>query len=279
MVIANRAIQTPPGFELGSADLMDHAEHLTLATLQQPGLRHAFFTRRGGASTGVYASLNGGVGSRDASEAVAENRARMAAALGLAPDRLVVPYQVHSAEVATISAPWAADARPRCDALVTATPGLALGVTGADCAMILFADAEARVIGAAHAGWKGALGGVVEATVAAMARLGAAPSRIRSALGPCIAQASYEVGPEFVAAFAAADVGSARFFIAGVNPGRSMFDLHGYVGARAARAGVGEFEDSGLDTYADEARFFSYRRTNHRREPDYGRLVSAIVLD
>jgi YfiH family protein len=257
---------------------MDQAEYFTLPTLRQPGLRHAFFTRRGGASTGVYDSLNGGVGSRDAPETVAENRARMAAALGLAPDRLVVPYQVHSAAAATISAPWAADARPRCDALVTATPGLALAVTGADCGMILFADAEARVIGAAHAGWKGALGGVVETTVAAMARLGAAPSRISATLGPCIAQASYEVGPEFVAAFAAADVGSARFFIPSVVEGRSMFDLHGYIGERAARAGVGDFVDSGLDTYADEALFFSYRRATHRREPDYGRLVSAIAL-
>jgi YfiH family protein len=257
---------------------MSRAEYFTLPALRQPGLRHAFFTRRGGVSTGVYDSLNGGVGSRDAPEAVAENRARMAAALGLAPDRLVVPYQVHSAEAATISAPWAPDARPRCDALVTATPGLALAVTGADCGMVLFADAEARVVGAAHAGWKGALGGVVEATVAAMARLGAAPSRIRAALGPCIAQASYEVGPEFAAAFAEADPGSARFFIPSVEDGRSMFDLHGYIGERAARAGVGEFEDSGLDAYADEARFFSYRRTTHRREPDYGRLVSAIAL-
>jgi len=258
--------------------MMDEAEFITAPLLDAPGLRHAFFTRRGGVSGGVYASLNGGVGSRDAPEAVDENRARMAARLGLPPDRLVVPYQIHSAEVATISAPWAADARPRCDALVTATPGLALGVTGADCAMILLVDPEARVVGAAHAGWKGALAGVVEATVAAMARLGAAPARIRAALGPCIAQPSYEVGPEFVAAFAAADAGSARFFVESVNEGRSMFDLHGYIGARAARAGVGAFEDSGLDTYADEARFFSYRRTTHRKEPDYGRLVSAIAL-
>src|ERR1700677_3496570 len=211
---------------------MDQAEYFTLPALRQPGLRHAFFTRRGGVSTGVYDSLNGGVGSLDAPEAVVENRARMAAALGLAPERFVVPYQVHSRDVATISAPWSAEARPHCDALVTATPGLALGVTGADCAMILFADSEARVVGAAHAGWKGALAGVVEATVAAMAQLGAVPSRICCALGPCIAQASYEVGPEFVAAFAAADVGSAGFFIASVNPGRSMFDLHGYVAAR-----------------------------------------------
>jgi YfiH family protein len=144
--------------------------------------------------------------------------------------------------------------------------------------MILLADATARVIGAAHAGWKGALGGVVEATVAAMVRLGARSSEVRAALGPCIAQASYEVGAEFVAAFAGADASSGRFFVASVNAGRSMFDLHGYIGERAARAGIGRFDDSGLDTYADEARFFSYRRATHRKEPDYGRLVSAIVL-
>jgi hypothetical protein len=257
---------------------MGHAEHLGLATLRRPGLRHAFFTRRGGVSTGVYASLNGGVGSRDAPAAVAENRARMAAALGVAPERIAIPFQIHSPDVATISAPWPADERPRCDALVAATPGLALAVTGADCGMVLFADAEARVIGAAHAGWRGALAGVVEATVAAMARLGAAPARIRAGLGPCIAQASYEVGPEFVAAFAAADPSSARFFVPGVDEGRSMFDLPGYIGARAARAGVGEFESCGLDSYADEARCFSFRRATHRGEPDYGRLVSAIAL-
>jgi YfiH family protein len=257
---------------------MGDADYFTLDALRRSGLRHAFFTRGGGASIGVYASLNGGVGSRDTAAAVAENRARMAAALGLAPDRLVIPYQVHSADVAAICEPWAADARPRCDALVTATAGLALGVTGADCGMILFADEEARVIGAAHAGWKGALGGVVEATVTAMIGLGAARARIRAALGPCIAQPSYEVGPEFVAAFAAQDPASARFFIPSVNDGRSMFDLHGYIGERAARAGVGVFEDCGCDTYADEARFFSYRRMTHRREPDYGRLVSAIAL-
>jgi YfiH family protein len=218
------------------------------------------------------------VGSRDAPEAVAANRARMAAALGVAPERLVIPFQVHSPDVVTISAPWAADARPRCDGLATSTPGLALGVTGADCAMILFADSGARVVGAAHAGWKGALFGVVEGTVSAMMRLGAAPSRISAALGPCIAQASYEVGPEFVATYFEADPSSARFFVPSSNEGRSMFDLHGYIGERAARAGIGDFEDCGLDTYADEASFFSYRRTTHRKEPDYGRLVSAIAL-
>jgi YfiH family protein len=254
------------------------AEYISVKALERPGLRHAFFTRRGGTSNGVYASLNGGVGSRDDPQAVAANRARMAEALGLVPDRLVIPYQVHSPGVVTISAPWAPDARPRCDGLATSTPGLGLGVTGADCAMILFADSEARVVGAAHAGWKGALFGVVEATVAAMIELGAAPSRISAALGPCIAQASYEVGPEFVAAYAEADPGSTRFFVPSVNERRSMFDLHGYIGERAARAGIGEFEDCGFDTYADEARFFSYRRTTHRNEPDYGRQVSAIAV-
>jgi YfiH family protein len=253
------------------------AEYLSAEALALPGFTHAFFTRRGGVSGGVYASLNGGVGSRDEPDAVGRNRALMAAALGVAPKRLVVPYQVHSPDVATISEPFAPDARPRCDALVTATPGLAIGVTGADCGMILFADGHARVVGAAHAGWKGALNGVVEATVEAMARLGARPQRIQAALGPCIAQGSYEVGPEFVAAFAA-DTGAGRFFAPSVNPERAMFDLHGYLAERAARAGVGRFEDLGLDTYGDDDRFFSYRRTTHRKEADYGRLVAAIAI-
>jgi len=243
--------------------------------LAAPGIGHAFFTREGGVSAGVYASLNGGVGSSDAPAAVAENRARMAAALGLAPERLLVPYQVHSPDVVTVAQPWGE--RPRCDGIVTATPGLALGVTGADCGMVLFADAGARVIGAAHAGWKGARDGVVEATVSAMVALGASAERIIAVLGPCIAQASYEVGPEFVEGFAA-DPEAPRFFGPSRNAGRAMFDLHGYIGLRAKRAGVGDFVDLGLDTYADEARFFSYRRKTHRGEPDYGRLVSAIAL-
>ncbi len=257
---------------------MSSAEFLRAQTLAPPGLAHAFFTRRGGVSTGLYDSLNGGVGSRDAPAAVRDNRARMAAALGLGADRLAIPYQVHSPDVTTISSPFAPQARPRCDALVTATPGLALGVTGADCGMILFADRQARVVAAAHAGWKGALAGVIEATVAAMARLGARPEGVGAALGPCIAQRSYEVGPEFVAAFAAADAGSARFFAPSVNPPRAMFDLNAYIAERARRAGVGRFEDLGLDTYADEDRFFSFRRATHRKEADYGRLVAAIAL-
>jgi YfiH family protein len=254
------------------------APFLAAETLRLPGIVHAFFTRAGGVSEGVYATLNGGVGSRDAPDAVARNRARMASALGVPADRLAVPYQVHSADAIAISAHWAADSRPRCDGVVTATPGLALGVTGADCGMILFADSQAGVVGAAHAGWKGALTGVVEATVAAMERLGAKRGDVAAALGPCIAQASYEVGPEFVAAFAAAGEPTERFFLPSRRPDHAMFDLKAYIAERAARAGIGRFEDLRLDTYADDARFFSYRRTTHRREPDYGRLVSAIAL-
>jgi polyphenol oxidase len=255
------------------------AQFLTAESLQIPGLAHGFFTRLGGVSQGVYASLNGGVGSQDALEAVTENRARIAAALGAAPERLAVPFQIHSPDAVVISAPFIPSARPRCDALVTATPGLALGVTGADCGMLLFADRRARVIGAAHAGWKGALGGVVEATVAAMERVGAGRTDIVAALGPCIAHESYEVGPEFVAAFAVGDDDTVRYFIPSRRTAHSMFNLNAYIAERAARARVGRFEDLRLDTYADERRFFSYRRATHRKEPDYGRLMSVIVMN
>jgi polyphenol oxidase len=254
------------------------AQFLTAESLQIPGLAHGFFTRLGGVSHGVYASLNGGAGSRDEPAAVTENRNRIADALGVGPDRLAAPYQIHSPDAVAISEPWAPNARPRCDALVTATPGLALGVTGADCGMILFADQRARIIGAAHAGWKGALTGVVEATVAAMERLGARRDDVVAALGPCIAQGSYEVGPEFVATFAGAGDETARYFTRSRRAGHSMFNLNAYIAERAARAGVGRFEDLRLDTYADERRFFSYRRATHRKEPDYGRLMSIIVL-
>src|SRR6185312_17165748 len=188
-------------------------------------------------------------------------------------------YQVHSPDAVAISEPGAPDARPRCDALVTATPGLALGVTGADCGMILFADERARVIGAAHAGWKGALTGVIEAAVAAMERLGATRGGIAAALGPCIGPKSYEVGPEFVAAFAVAGDNPVRYFAPSRRADHSMFNLNAYIAERARRAGIGRFEDLGLDTYADERRFFSYRRATHRKEPDYGRLMSVIVLN
>ena len=258
---------------------MSAAQFLIAESLRLPGLAHGFFTRLGGVSQGVYASLNVGSGSRDAPEAVTENRARAAAALGVAPERLAVPYQIHSPEAVAISQPWPPDTRPRCDALVTAAPGLALGVTGADCGMILFADQRARVIGAAHAGWKGALAGVIEATVAAMERLGARRAEIAAALGPCIGHQSYEVGPELVAAFASAGDDKGRYFTPSRRAGHSMLDLNGYIAERAARAGVGRFEDLDLDTYADEGRFFSYRRATHRKEPDYGRLISVIVMN
>jgi polyphenol oxidase len=246
--------------------------------LALPGIRHAFFTREGGVSGGFYASLNSGIGSQDAASNVAENRARMAAALGVAPDRLLTAYQIHSPEVVVAEAPWTADARPRADGIVTRLPALAIGVSTADCGPVLLAEPEARVIGAAHAGWRGALGGVVEATVAAMERLGAARANIRAALGPMIRQPNYEVGPDLVDRFAAADPGSAAFFRPAPRPGHALFDLAGYVAARLRRAGIDHVEDLGLCTYADPARFFSYRRATHRAEPDYGRHVNAIVL-
>jgi polyphenol oxidase len=255
------------------------APFLTAESLRVPGVAHGFFTRLGGISQGVYASLNGGVGSRDAPEAVTENRARIAAALGAAPERLAVPFQIHSPDAVAITELWPPSTRPECDALATATPGLALGVTGADCGMILFADQRARVIGAAHAGWKGALRGVVEATVRAMEGLGAKRSDIVAALGPCIGPRSYEVGAEFVAAFANAGEDTACHFQPSRRDGHSMFNLNTYIAERAARAGVGHFEDLGLDTYSDEHRFFSYRRATHRKQPDYGRLLSVIVMN
>jgi YfiH family protein len=240
------------------------------------GIAHAFFTREGGVSTGVYATLNGGVGSSDAPEAVAENRRRMALTLGVAPTHFLVPFQIHSAETIAVSAPWTD--RPRCDGLVTATPGMGLGVTGADCGVLLFADGKAGVIGACHSGWKGALSGIVESTVAGMERLGASRPNIRAALGPTIRQESYEVGPEVVAQFTAVDAGFARYFVASERAGHARFDLPGFIARRIGEADVGAFEDLALDTYSDEARFYSYRRATHRKEPDYGRLVAGIAL-
>ena len=242
------------------------------------GVSHAFFTRQGGVSQGVYASLNGGVGSNDDAGAVAENRARMAAFLGAAPQNFLVPYQIHSAEALAVTQAWAEGARPRCDGLVTATPGLALGVTGADCGILLFADRRAGVIGAAHAGWKGALTGMVEALIAAMEGLGARRADISAALGPTIGAHSYEVGPEFFARFEAEEAGFARFFKPSSRPGHFLFDLPGLIEMRAERTGIGAFENLRLDTYADEARFYSYRRMTHRKEADYGRLVAGIAL-
>jgi hypothetical protein len=258
--------------------MMQEPEALTAANLKAERCAHRFFTRRGGVSTGVYESLNGGVGSNDAPDAVRENRRRMAHAMGVAPERLLIPYQIHSAEALVMRAPWPADERPRCDALVTDVPDLAIGVTGADCGMILLQDATARVIGAAHAGWKGAAGGVLEATIAAMESLGARRSSIRAALGPTIAQASYEVGDDFMRRFIGEDEANERFFRRPAEGARPLFDLPAYIAARLRQAEIGGFEDLALDTYADPARFFSYRRSQHRSEGDYGRLVSAIAL-
>jgi len=248
------------------------------ASLALPGLAHGFFGRSGGVSTGVYASLNGGVGSRDSPELVAENKARMAKRLGVASERLLVPYQIHSAEALAVSAPWISETRPRCDGLATRERGLALGVTGADCGMLLFVDAAEGVIGAAHAGWKGALYGVIEATLEAMEGLGARRSAIRVALGPMIDAESYEVGPEFVERFAVEDSGFRRFFTPSPKAGHAMFDLPAFIGMRAEQAGVASFEDIRVSTYANEESCFSYRRSVHRGEEDFGRLVSAIVL-
>ncbi len=243
-----------------------------------PGLSHGFFTRAGGVSTGLYASLNGGTGSRDQPAAVYENRARMAMRLGVEAEKLLVPYQIHSAAALVVETPWADAARPRCDGLVTSARGLALGVTGADCGMLLFADAAAGVIGAAHAGWKGALGGVIEATLAAMETQGARRRNIHVALGPTIGPKSYEVGPEFVERFLGESAAYAAFFAACEKPGHALFDLPGFIAARASQADVASFANIGLDTYAHPERCFSYRRSVHRGEADYGRLVSAIAL-
>jgi polyphenol oxidase len=243
------------------------------------GIRHAFFTREGGVSEGLYASLNGGVGSDDAPALVAENRARMAAALGVAPDRLLTAYQIHSPDVVTIDRPWAPADRPRADAIVTAARGLAIGVSTADCGPVLFADATAGVIGAAHAGWRGAATGVLEATIAAMERCGADRAHIVAALGPMIRQPSYEVGPEFVTRFKADDGANERFFQPAARPGHALFNLPGYLAARLAAAGVRRVEDLGHCTYADSARFFSFRRSTHHSEKDYGRHINAIALE
>jgi len=238
-------------------------------------LRHGFFGRAGGASSGVFAGLNCGHGSSDQTEAVTINRARVAEAMGLGAESLVGVHQVHSADVVTVTGPL--DTLPRADALVTAVPGIALSVLTADCQPVLLADPQAGVVGAAHAGWKGAIAGVLDATVAAMAALGAEPARIHAVIGPTISQRAYEVGPEFLDRFRAEDSDSLRFFAAGAGD-RLHFDLPGYGLARLRAAGIGHAEWTGHCTYADPARFFSFRRTTHAREADYGRLLSAITL-
>lgn len=238
---------------------------------------HGFFTREGGVSEGIFRSLNCGFGSSDVTAHVAENRARVAGAIGLPAETLITVHQIHSPEAVTVTAPWQPANAPKADAMVTREPGIALGILAADCAPVLFADAEGGIIGAAHAGWKGALGGVVEATVAGMVTLGADRARIAAVVGPCIAQPSYEVGDEFRERFIAAEPAHDRFFAAGQRPGHCQFDLPGFVRSRLAAAGVGSIETLDRDTYGDET-LFSYRRTTHRGESDYGRNISVIAL-
>ena len=240
------------------------------------GVAHGFLGRRGGVSTGVHAGLNVGLGSDDDPVAIAENRRRAAEAV-LPGSRLVSVFQVHSAEAVTVADLWDEAARPHADALVTDRPGLALGILTADCAPVLLADREAGVIGAAHAGWKGAIGGVTDAALAAMEALGARRERIAAAIGPCIARASYEVDDGFARRFEAADPANERFFAPG-KPGHHQFDLEAYVAHRLAVAGVTRIAALGLDTYADEGRFFSFRRATHRGESAYGRQISIIGL-
>jgi len=241
------------------------------------GVRHGFLTRQGGVSDGVYASLNVGRGSGDDPGRVAENRRRAAAGFDLAPDALATCYQIHSAHPVIADLAWGDD-RPEGDAVITAAPGVLCGALAADCAPVLIADPAARVVAAVHAGWRGALAGVVENAVGAMIRLGARPGDMLAAVGPCIGPSSYEVGLEFLAAFADTDPANERFFAPGQSAGKRLFDLPGFVLARLAAAGVASAEWIGRDTFAEEDLFFSNRRAAHRGETDYGRLLSAISL-
>lgn len=247
---------------------------LRAAILERPGIAHGFFGRTGGVSEGIFASLNCGPGSGDDKAHVAENRRRVRDALG-AP-ALNTLYQIHSPNVVAVDEGW--DQGPQADAMVTATPGIALGILTADCAPVLLADPTAKVIGAAHAGWKGALSGVIEATLAAMEKLGAQRQSVVAAVGPCISQRNYEVGAEFHARFVGEDGGFARYFAAGTRAGHRQFDLESFVADRLAHAGVDRIERLRACTYARDADFFSFRRATHRGEKDYGREISAIAL-
>jgi len=251
---------------------------LTLETLDSAGgIRHGFFTRLGGVSGDIYASLNCGYGSDDDPANVTDNRGRAMARIELTGEALATTYQVHGTRVHVVIDAGSPDARTKADAMVSAAPRIALGILTADCAPVLFADPVARVIGAAHAGWRGALAGILERTVAAMERLGAHAHDVVAGIGPCIAQASYEVGPEFRERFVAAAAANAAYFTRG--NGRDRFDLEGYVTQRLGRLGLAAVEGAESDTYADRDRFFSYRRSCLDREPDFGRLLSAIALE
>ncbi|CAA7616008.1 peptidoglycan editing factor PgeF [Magnetospirillum sp. SS-4] len=242
-------------------------------------IRHGFFTREGGVSQGLYASLNCGPGSSDGSEAVHENRRRAMAQLELPPEALMTLYQTHSTDVVVVTDPWEVEQPPTADAMVTDRPGLALGILTADCAPVLLADGKKGVVAAAHAGWKGALAGILDNTIAAMVDLGARKTGIVAAVGPCIGHRSYEVGPEFPAPFLAEDATNADFFAPARRNGHALFDLPGYLSRKLAKLGVHEVTRVPADTCRDEARFFSYRRATLRGEADYGRQLSVILLD
>lgn len=243
-----------------------------------PGLRHGFFTREGGHSSGLYASLNCGFGSGDDKETVQRNREAVASRLQVGADCLLTVYQSHSPDVLVVEEPWDSRSAPKADAMVTAAPGIAIGVLTADCTPVMFADREGRAIGVAHAGWKGALAGVIEATVGTLARFGVTPQDLNAAIGPTISQPNYEVGPEFFDLFIADDPETARYFTASERPGHHQFDLPGLIRSRLEPLGLRAVEDLGLCTYEDEGRFFSYRRATHRGERVYGRQISAVVL-
>lgn len=250
---------------------------LTSALLDAPGVAHAFFSREGGVSEGVFESLNAGVGSGDDPDAVVKNRRRCAAALGVAPERLLTNYQCHSAEVAITDGPWR-ESPAQADALVTKKPGLALGVLAADCMPWLFFEPEARVIGAAHGGWRGALAGVLENTVAAMESLGADRGRIRAALGPCLRRENFEVGLNVLESFTAKHAEAERFFAPGRTAEKRQFDVAGFAAWRLKAAGVAEVDDIKVCTLAAPDRYFSYRASRRRGDADYGRNLSAIAL-
>lgn len=247
-----------------------------LETGKDKGIVHGFFTRQGGVSEGIYRGLNIGAGSHDEPHNVAENRRRVAESMGVTPENLLTVYQVHSADVVTVTEPFQGE-RPRADAMVTNVPGIALGALSADCGPVLFADMEARIIGAAHAGWRGAIDGVLENTVEAMITLGAERSRIVAVLGPTIGPENYEIGPEFFDQFVARDASYVRYFRPSAKEDHYLFDLWSFILDRLKASGV-KADAVRQCTYADEARFFSYRRATHRNEPDYGRQISAIAI-
>jgi polyphenol oxidase len=242
------------------------------------GVTHGFFTREGGTSHGLFSSLNCGFGSGDDLETVARNRALVAGSMSVEPDRLLTLYQEHSPKVITVSEPWRRESAPLADAMVTKEQGIALGALTADCAPVIFADGRARIVGIAHAGWKGALNGVTDATIRAMEKLGADRAAIVAAIGPAISAAVYEVGPEFHGRFLEADPANEAFFRPAPKSEHWLFDLPNYLLARLRRSGIGRAEDLALCTYDDEQRFFSYRRATHRNEPHYGRLISAVAI-